>query len=46
MAINAEVRAFLSTYLDIGLGNIGRLKRLACDQPWVSKEKSWNLPVR
>ena len=31
-AINAKVRAFLSTYLDIALGNIGRLKGLAYEQ--------------
>lgn len=28
-AMNAKVRAFLSTYLDIALGDVGRLERLA-----------------
>lgn len=30
-AMNAIVRALLSTYLDIALSNIARLKRLACE---------------
>lgn len=32
MAVKANMRAFRSTYLDIGLGHIGRLRRLAHGQ--------------
>jgi hypothetical protein len=32
MAMEANMRAFRSTYLDIGLGHIGRLRRLAHGQ--------------
>lgn len=45
MAMEANMRAFKSTYLDIGLGHIGRLRRLAMDKQERQKEQELTNPL-
>lgn len=45
MAVEANMRAFRSTYLDIGLGHIGRLGRLAHGQVDTSEEQELTNPL-
>ena len=46
MAMKANMRAFRSTYLDIGLGHIGRLRRLAREQAETSEKELTNPLTR
>jgi hypothetical protein len=45
MAMGANMRAFRSTYLDIGLGHIGRLTILAHVQAETSEEQELTNPL-